>query len=148
MQFFRFYMYITLLNLHLITYVTWKNCLLTTLMANFFRLNVLCNVFLIEVMMCGGTSKLKVIIDYKNIFLYFRYFFLAVSDVQANYLVHRAFQYTTLTSIQVRIITYRWYIAFHLLYETDKGLNPGLWIIYSHLKRPVEWINGGYVQHI
>ena len=30
-----------------------------------------------------------------------RYFFLAVVDVEANYLVHRAFHYTTLTSVQV-----------------------------------------------
>lgn len=31
-----------------------------------------------------------------------RYFFLAVVDVEANYLMHRAFHYTTLTSVQVR----------------------------------------------
>lgn len=30
-----------------------------------------------------------------------RYFFLAVVDVEANYLLHRAFHYTTLTSVQV-----------------------------------------------
>lgn len=30
-----------------------------------------------------------------------RYFFLAVVDVEANYLMHRAFHYTTLTSVQV-----------------------------------------------
>ena len=30
-----------------------------------------------------------------------RYFFLAVVDVEANYLFHRAFHYTTLTSVQV-----------------------------------------------
>ena len=30
-----------------------------------------------------------------------RYFFLAVVDVEANYLIHRAFHYTTLTSVQV-----------------------------------------------
>ena len=30
-----------------------------------------------------------------------RYFFLAVADVGANYLMHKAFQYTTLTSVQV-----------------------------------------------
>ncbi len=34
-----------------------------------------------------------------------RYFFLAVVDVQANYLTGRAFQYTTLTSVQVRMNT-------------------------------------------
>ena len=32
-----------------------------------------------------------------------RYFFLAVVDVESNYLTHRAFQYTTLTSIEVRL---------------------------------------------
>ena len=30
-----------------------------------------------------------------------RYFFLSVVDVEANYLIHRAFHYTTLTSVQV-----------------------------------------------
>ena len=30
-----------------------------------------------------------------------RYFFLAVADVESNYLMHRAFHYTTLTSVQV-----------------------------------------------
>lgn len=33
-----------------------------------------------------------------------RYFFLAVVDVEANYLMHRAFHYTTLTSVQVSVI--------------------------------------------
>ena len=35
-----------------------------------------------------------------------RYFFLAVVDVEANYLVHRAFHYTSLTSVQVLSIKF------------------------------------------
>ena len=32
-----------------------------------------------------------------------RYFMLALVDVEANYLTHRALQYTTLTGVQVNI---------------------------------------------
>ena len=32
-----------------------------------------------------------------------RYFIIAVMDVEGNYLLHKAFQYTTFTSIQVKI---------------------------------------------
>ena len=43
-----------------------------------------------------------------------RYFFLAVADVEANYLMHRAFHYTTLTSVQVSHLN----VSFSLVITT------------------------------
>ena len=39
-----------------------------------------------------------------------QYFFLAVVDVESNYLIHRAFQYTTLTSVQVSRHEYNFFL--------------------------------------
>ena len=43
---------------------------------------------------------------------WWKYFFLGLADVEANYMIVKAYQYTTLTSVQVRTNLSFWTVAF------------------------------------
>ena len=48
-----------------------------------------------------------------------RYFFMAVVDVESNYLMHRAFHYTTLTSVQVSLFYIAWVVINALTFVSE-----------------------------
>lgn len=79
-------------------FITWQHfCLFIFAAQSFLNYVLLCLIFTTTLACRPGENGLLSVLKKRG----WKYFFVAVADVEANYLVVQAYQYTTLTSVQL-----------------------------------------------